>query len=154
MPEIEFVTIANHIESLNGLLYVSGGGWTDHWRPPQKGGGQFISHLGIGVSILVAWTETNIQHQLVLTLETEDGKPVFEVRPILNMGRPFNLPPGSDQRAVFAVNVEINFPQDGGYRILSRIEGAQGSRSVTFRVHDVPQGGAGMGPLMVPPAAS
>ncbi|MGH7686574.1 MAG: DUF6941 family protein [Candidatus Dormibacteria bacterium] len=138
MPEVEFVILANHIEALNGLLYVSGGGWTDHYRPMPPGSPDYISHLGIGVSAVVPWTDTNVQYQLVVRLETEDGKDVFEVLPTLVAGRPPNLPPGSDQRVVYAMNVEITFPHAGGYRILARIEGVNSPRSVTFRVHDVP----------------
>jgi hypothetical protein len=148
MPEIEFITLANHVEAFNGLLYVSGGGWTDHYRPLQPG---YISHIGIGVSLLVPWNETNVQYQLVVKLETEDGAQVFEVRPLVNVGRPANLPPGADQRAVFAMNAEITFPQQGGYRILGRFEGIEGAaRAVTFRVHDVGMMGiAEVGPGLV-----
>jgi hypothetical protein len=147
MPEIEFLTLANHVEALNGLLYVSGGGWTDHWRPLQSANNAFISHLGIGVSVLFPWGDTNVPYQLVVNLETDDGNQLFDVRPILNVGRPAGLPPGSDQRAVFAFNAEMVFPQAGGYRIIARIENVEGQRAVTFRVHDV----AGM-PGIVGPA--
>lgn len=150
MPEIEFVTVANHVEALNGLLYTSGGGWTDHFRPIGPGGGGaanvYISHLGIAVSALVGWTDTNVQYQLVVALETEDGKPVFEVKPTLLAGRPPTLPPGSDQRVVYAMNAEIAFPQAGGYRLVARIEGVPATRSVVFRVHDIPLPSSGVGP--------
>ena len=57
---VDFVLMANHVEVVNGLLYVSGGGWTDHHRRlPPDGAPIPPSHLGIGVSVVVPWNEKN-----------------------------------------------------------------------------------------------
>ena len=39
MAELEILMLANHAEAANGLLYVLGGGWTHHWRPPPPSEG-------------------------------------------------------------------------------------------------------------------
>ena len=59
MPRIEYVTVANHAEALNGLLYLQGAGWSDIRVAQQPDGQPGIAHFGIGVSLLVGWNETN-----------------------------------------------------------------------------------------------
>jgi len=59
MPQIEYVTLAHHAEAVNGLLYLQGAGWTDLEQPIDSEGNLGMLHLGIGVSILIGWNETN-----------------------------------------------------------------------------------------------
>lgn len=137
MPDIEFIVLANHAEARDGLLYLMGGCWTDHWRGTLADGHPPISHFGIGVAVLVQWDETNRPHHLVLHLETDDGKELAKMDADLTMGRPAGLTPGSPQRAVLAINVDMQFPAPGGYRIVGEL-GDQ-TKFVTFRVHDNPK---------------
>lgn len=134
MAEIEFLLIANHAEAYAGTLTVMGAGWTDHWRGPYPPGQPPLTHFGIGVGVLVPWTETNRRHHLVMRLEAEDGHVVATVEGDLELGRPPGIPPGSDQRAVMALNVDTQLPGPGGYRIAAEL--GQNVKSVSFRVHD------------------
>lgn len=138
MAEIEYLLLADHAEAANGKLYVMGAGWTDQWRPPQPDDALIrITHFGIGVSVLIPWTDTNRQHHLTLRLEHEDGDPILaNLEANLEMGRPPGLPHGSDQRAVLALNADIQFPAPGGYRIVADVGGP--SKTTAFRVHDAP----------------
>ena len=136
MPQIELLTVANHAEAINGLLYLSGAGWTDLVRPVQLGGQIPVNHLGIGVAILVSWNETNQRHHVVIRIEDADGKALVNVEGDIEMGRPPGLTPGSDLRGVMAINGEVQFPATGIYRVVASV--AQDVRSVTFRVHDPP----------------
>ncbi len=140
MPEIEFVALCNHAEAVNGLLYLSGVGWTDHWRSAGPQGGFGSSHFGIGVSILVPWNETNRRFGLSVVVQAEDGEPeIANMSGELEVGRPAGLPPGSDLRAVLAVNVDTVFPGAGGYRIIGQLgEDPSTRKSVSFRVIDQP----------------
>ena len=141
MAEIEYLLLANHAEAVNGMLNVLGAGWTDQWRGPQEeGAAPPPTHFGIGVSVLVPWTETNVPHHLVVTIEGEDGEPELgRLEADLEMGRPAGVRPGSDQRAVLAMNLNIQFPEAGGYRV--RADLGDQMRSASFRVHDeVPPG--------------
>lgn len=140
MPTIESLMIANHAETREGLLYLSGGGWSDHWRGTaasnQPGQGP-VSHFGIAVSILVGWNETNRRHRVDIRVESEDGgDPLAKVEADLEMGRPPGAAVGGDQRAMMALNVDTVFPRAGGYRIVAEIPAHQQTKSVSFRVHD------------------
>ncbi len=141
MPQIELLTLANHAEAVNGLLYLSGAGWTDHFRPLPRGGQLPISHIGIGVAILVSWNETNQRHHIVLRIENADGVILANIEGDIEMGRPAGLPPGSDLRGVMAINGDLQFPAEGVYRVVAGV--GESTRSVTFRVHNTP--------LMQPP---
>lgn len=149
MPQIELLTVANHAEAINGLLYLSGAGWTDLLRPVQPGGQIPVNHIGIGVAILVSWNETNQRHHIVLRVENADGNVLVNVEGDIEMGRPAGLAPGSDLRGVMAISGEVQFPTTGIYRVVATV--ADSMRSVTFRVRDasmpaLPQ------PPQIPPA--
>ena len=135
MPEIETLLLANHAEALNGLLYISGGGFTEIHRPPvPEGANPPSSHFGIAVAVLVPWNETNEVHHLVLGIEQEDGAQVGRFEAALEVGRPPGIRPGTDQRAVLAVNIDMAFPGSGGYRIVADLAGQR--RAVSFNVRD------------------
>jgi len=136
MPEVETLMVANHIEAINGLLYVSGGGWTDLWRGTFPEGQAPVNHFGIGLGVRIGWTETNRQHHLVVRLAHEDGEEIFRGEADVEVGRPPGVPEGSDQRAVLAITLEMQFPRPGGYQLATEL--AREERSISFRVHDRP----------------
>lgn len=137
MPQLETLLLANHVEAVNGLLYIAGGGWTDHWRTPTPEGPPPISNLGIGVGILVPWGETNRKHKIAIRVESEDGSPeLVRIDGEFEVGRPPGIPAGIDQRAVLGINANLQFPTSGGYRIVA--ECRESTKSVSFRVHDNP----------------
>jgi hypothetical protein len=136
MAEIEFMTLANHAEAQNGLLYLSGAGWTDAQVPFSADGASVPFHLGAGVSLLVPWTQTNRRLLFEIRVDHEDGgDPLIQLGGELQVGRPVGIPEGSDQRAVFAISGEIQFPRPGGYRLVGVLNG-EPTRTVSFRVHD------------------
>lgn len=135
MPTIEMLTLANHAEAVNGLLYLSGAGWDVVTRSYPQGTTPAPQHFGIGVSVLVPWLETNRPHRLVLFIESEDGgEPLMRTESAIEVGRPPGTPEGSDLRAVLAVSATIPFPRAGGYRLVSHL-GAE-RRTYGFRVVD------------------
>lgn len=136
--QIETLVLANHAEAVNGLLYIAGGCWTIHWRQtPSEGQPPPISHFGIALAVLIPWTQTNRRHHLTLRIEPEDGgEPLVSVDGDLEVGRPPGVSPGSDQRAVLAVNADVQFPKAGGYRVLAELSSGH-TRSVSFQVRDV-----------------
>jgi hypothetical protein len=138
MAEIEYVLLANHAEAVAGLLYVSGGSWTDQWRGRRPPGAPTPpTHFGIGVSVLIPWNDTNRPHHLVIRIEGEDGGgELARAEADLEAGRPPGLARGVDQRAVLALNVDMAFPQPGGYRVVAEMRDQV--KTVSFRVHDEP----------------
>lgn len=140
MPVIEYIAIANHAEALNGLLYLSGAGWTDSWRTPDPEGNIPPTVMGVGVSILVPWVDTNRRHNLEMLLEHEDGgPPLLEVQAQFEVGRPAGITPGVDLRSVLAMNGSVVFERPGGYRLVGKLGDGSGegqTKTVSLRVHD------------------
>jgi hypothetical protein len=134
---VDFLLVANHVEVINGLLYVSGGGWTEHRRPltPQ---GPALSHLGIGVGVLVPWTATNQPHTLQIVIEDEDATPLLSIDGQINVGRPPTLPAGSEQSVLLGFPLNILFPHAGTYRAIAGVDEGGVSKHWTFRVVDLP----------------
>jgi len=136
MPKIESLMLANHAEVANGLLYISGGGWTEHWRPTPGEGQAPLSNIGIAVTILVPWNETNRQNRFGIRIEPEDGgAEIMTLEADFETGRPPGLSRGSDQRVSMAFNANLVFPKAGGYSLKARA-GEDEQKSVSFRVHD------------------
>jgi len=136
-PQVENLILANHVEALNGLLYISGGGWTDHWRPAAANPSQpVVSHLGIGVTVMVPWTVIGTPLPLTVAIEDPVGNQVAGLATQLNSTRPSGLPTGADLRTVLALSLNLVFPKAGEYRVVATLAG-QLPRTVDFRVHDV-----------------
>jgi len=136
---VDFVLVANHVEVVNGLLYISGGGWTDHHRRlPSDGAPIPLSHLGIGVSVVVPWNETNRTHMLVVRIEDEDAQTLVRIEGQLNVGRPAALPAGAIQPVFFGFPLDIPFPRAGGYRVVAQMGETGEPKAWPFRVHDLP----------------
>lgn len=134
MATVETLMLANHAEAVNGLLYMMGAGW-DVVRQPAAHQGQEPPPVsfGVGVTILVPWTETNTPRGLRLWIESEDGgEPLLHLDGTLEVGRPPGVPRGSDRRAVLAANAQVVFPSAGSYRLVAEIDGER--RTVSFQV--------------------
>jgi hypothetical protein len=138
-PQIELLCLANHVEAVNGLLYMVGGGWTDHHRPPKQPNGQpTISHIGIAVMVRIPWNETNRPHRFQVEIQDLDGNSFMKVDGDLNIGRPPHISPGATQHACLAINAETVFQRTGGYVLRATIGGDPASlRTWEFRVHDI-----------------
>ena len=138
MPRIELLTLANHAEVQNGLMYLSGAEWDTLTRDIPNGTPPPPQHLGIGVSVVVGWTETNERHMLHLWIEDEDGQPgLLDVNAELEVGRPVGKVHGTDSRAPFAINGIITFPKAGHYAICAQV-GNEAPLKYPFRVVDRP----------------
>ncbi len=94
--QFELLCLANHVEAINGLLYMTGGGWTEHHRPPLQPNGQVtISHVGIAVMVRIPWNETNRPHKFQVEIQDLDGTSLMKVEGDLNVGRPAQQAPRS-----------------------------------------------------------
>jgi len=134
---IDALILANHAEAVNGLLYISGGGWTDLHRQIQDGKPP-TNHFGIAASVRVPWYETNQPHQFVLEIENEDSTAtIMRAEGQMNVGRPPQLTPGAVQHVMLAINVDTVFPSQGVYRVRLSIDEGQATATWPFRVHDV-----------------
>jgi hypothetical protein len=133
---IDVLIIANHAEAINGLLYLSGAGWSDLHRIIQDGNAP-VSHFGIGISVRIPWHETDDSHKFVLDIENEDATVnIVHAEGQVKVGRPPQLPRGAVQHAVLSVDVNTTFPGPGGYRVIARIDDGKSTATWPFRVHD------------------
>ena len=138
---IESLILANHVESVNGLLYISGGGWNSHNRFVVPGNPPPLSHLGLAIIIAVPWHETNRMHSITIEFRDEDANAVIaNVNAQINVGRPPTLRPGTIQYPTIGLPVDIVFPHAGGYEIVARVNGAdENARRWAFQVQDIQQ---------------
>jgi uncharacterized protein DUF6941 len=136
MPEIEYVTVADHAEAINGKLYLHGAGWSDVTQPVVPTGQSPVVHMGIAVSILVGWNETNRRFPLTIAIVHEDGDEVAKLGAQIEAGRPPCVSQGTDFRNILAIVANVVFPKLGRYEVRADLEESQ--RSVTFRVHPAP----------------
>ncbi len=144
------VTLCNHAEAVNNLLYVAGGGVNVMHVPPGAPPPYGVT-VGIGMLITVPWLKTNQQHKIEITLVGEDGQPVqLPVRqgssgPLsavlaFNVGRPADLPVGDDQIIALATNlVNLPIPAMGKYEFALSVNGNP-ERRLSFRLKQMPGG--------------
>jgi hypothetical protein len=112
--EVDFLILADWADSINGKLYVQGGGWDRRLLPPA---GQPVS-FAMAAGILVPWHLTNQQHNFSLSIKTGDGIPIGQaVEGGFNMGRPVNSTPGQKFRASLAVRIDAKISEFGTYRL-------------------------------------
>jgi hypothetical protein len=137
--QIDYLILANHVEAINGMLYISGGGWTELYRQLLPDGRIPSSHLGVGASVAIPWNETNIPHRLAVQIEDEDGAVILRAEVALNVGRPPHLSPGTEQHVVLAMPADITFPHSGGYRVVLNLDDEGDTKLWNFTVRDIQQ---------------
>lgn len=136
MADIALLTLANHAEVQNGLLYMSGAEWDTVTRTYPSGGQAKPQHLAIALSVVVPWNEANTPLAVSILMEDEDGQAkLLEARLDLEVGRPPGKPHGSDSRSAVAFTGEVHFPKAGGYRVVAGI-GDGVAKTYSFRVVD------------------
>ena len=105
-----FMMLADHSESVNGKLYMNGGGWNVLRLPELPHDWGF--HIALGID--VGWDETNKRHSLRLNIQDPDGNELnegFEAE--FETGRPPGMPPGADQRLVMSIGTAASFSTAG-----------------------------------------
>lgn len=134
-PEVEYLILADTVESLNGKLYMMGGGWDS-----MKVSSIDIPHaLSFACGITVPWNATDEDHTLTLTVDDADGQPVSPPLSVtFKTGRSPALERGAATRIPFAVKAEIKFPAFGGYVLRGRVDELDdGARRMPFFVRPI-----------------
>jgi hypothetical protein len=142
------VTLCNHAEAVNNLLYVSGGGINVVYVQPGQPAPYLVS-IGIGMLVTVPWMATNQQHKVQIRLLNEDGQPVqlpvapdvtepLQLEMAFNVGRPPHLQPGDDQLIALAANLAgLPVPAAGKYLFEINVDGNP-ERRLSVRVQPNP----------------
>lgn len=133
--KIEWLILADYAEIVNNKLYLQGGGWD---RLMVNTGFPHKRSVGVATSVRVPWNDTNTEGHLRVSLATEDGQELgfFEGR--FKVGRPANIPEGSDQRVQIAGGFGVELKAPGGYVVTAMLNGGEGG-SVHFNAEIGPQ---------------
>ena len=102
------MVLADAAQEVLGKLYILGGGWSVT--------GPDVPPMALAIKLDVPWSDANASHEFELALVDTDGHAVSidddsegtrEVRIAgsFEVGRPPELPPGSDIDCAFTVNV-------------------------------------------------
>ena len=135
VPPIEMLTLANHAEVQNGLLYLMGAGWDTVTRAYKEGKKPRPQTFSIAMSVRVPWLEHNQRHEIVIRVEDEDGHhQLMEAKANIEVGRPPGKVPGTYSRSPLVVTGIVQFPKPGGYRVRATLGDEQ--RDYAFRVID------------------
>ncbi len=120
---ITSVLLADAAQESGGKLYIIGGGWNiitaSHAPPPA------ISQRAIALVVLlsIGWTEANEPIDFEINLVDADERPVIPepLRGQLTIGRPPQIPKGTDQVMPFVVNFnDLTFEHLGTYAFTFR----------------------------------
>jgi hypothetical protein len=144
---IEFIMLCDAAQAApDGKLYILGGGWSQIFRnvlPPgiQLPPGQLPApnQFAIAAGYLIDWNDANRPFNIRVAVERQQeppAQPLFEVRAQITAGRPPQSPQGDPLRAVVAIPVLLNFPEQGSYSVRADMEGAPGPVVVRFQVTD------------------
>ena len=129
--EIDTLMLADWTETINGKLYIQGGGWDRKILNPHQS-----ADFAIAASVLVPWNLTNQQHEFAITIESEDGTPVAPaLTGSFTVGRPPQAQPGQRFRSPLAVRMGLRLPGVGAYRVVMRLNNDV-TRSAAFYVVD------------------
>jgi hypothetical protein len=104
-PSIETLLLADYAESVNGKLYVSGGGFANLFMSSFERPGRFY----YGALLSVPWNDTNRLLPIEGQVESVDGEKVEAsgFRGQLEFGRPAGVTPGTPLVIAFAGPVEF-----------------------------------------------
>ncbi|HEX6456602.1 MAG TPA: hypothetical protein VF009_08810 [Solirubrobacterales bacterium] len=124
--EIGFLLLCDHSESVNGKLYLTGGGWNVLRLPDLPHEWSF----SIGLGIDVAYHETNDPHELVVSVQDPDGVELGEgLTANFETGRPPGLPQGQEQRLVMSIAATATFATPGPHAAVVQVNGEELARS-------------------------
>lgn len=134
--EIGFLMLADHAESVNGKLYMVGGGWNVLRLPelPHEWG----FHIALGLD--VGWSETNQPHNLHVVIHDPDGVELGEgLTADFETGRPPGMPAGQDQRLVMSIGTATTFSTPGPHAAVVHVNDDEIGRARFYLMEAQPE---------------
>jgi hypothetical protein len=133
--EIEWLILADAAQVVGAKLYLLGGGWD---RLTVNRPFPVEQRMGLAVSMIVGWNETNKKHDFEVEILSEDLatealKSMVKVGGQCEIGRPPGIQSGQDQRFQIAVEMNLKIDSPGTKTVIARI-GGQEKRRVHFNV--------------------
>ena len=132
--------LCNHVETPNGLMYISGGG-IDRVNVPAGAPAPWPVTIAMAVQVKVPWNLTNMDHRLIICLQDIDGQEVllptgpdtvgpFRAEMNFQVGRPEGLEPGEGQIINLGFNMPmLPMPRLGSYLFTCEIDGEELERA-------------------------
>lgn len=138
---VEYLILADHVEALNGKLYMMGGGWDTMTIQNLE----LPAPLSVACGVVVPYNETDEDHRLSLAVRTPDGPdiaPPLEIT--FRTGRAPTLQRGANTHIPFAIRAQFVFPGPGEFAIVASLDDrADGARTFSFYVNRT----QGVGPI-------
>jgi len=128
--DIEYALIADYAEIVAGKLYVMGGGWDSTTTSDVPTG----IRMAVAVGVRLGWEETNTAIPVEMTVHDDDAQELVRVNGAVQVGRSADLLPGTTQLAQIAINLQLNLPTFGGYRVRVVVGAGDVTRSLPFRL--------------------
>ena len=125
--EIDFVILADHAQAAQQKLNMIGGGWNVHNTAQYPS----VLPFGLGIGILVPWTQTNRRHDFTFVIKSSEGPELIKGGGQFEMGRVAGMPVGMTQRAIVAINVQLQIPEAGPYEIV--VTAGRSEKRVVFQ---------------------
>jgi hypothetical protein len=124
--EVGFLLLSDHSESVNGKLYMVGGGWNVLRLPELPHDWGF--HIALGLD--VGWDETNTGHSIAVTIHDPDGVELGEgLSAEFEAGRPPGMPAGQEQRLVMSIGTAATFTSAGPHAAIVEADGEEIGRA-------------------------
>lgn len=112
--KIEFLILADAAQVADGKLFMLGGAFGVH----RSGNFPSPMQFAVALSILIPWNEAGIRYPTTLTVADEGGVPIIPVlQGQFEVGKTDQVPKGVTQRAMIAVNFNVQIPRPGRYTV-------------------------------------
>ncbi|MFN8535274.1 MAG: hypothetical protein U0556_17190 [Dehalococcoidia bacterium] len=128
----ECFILADGAQEAAGKLFVLGGGWDTLYSRTYP---LTYPQLSLAIKLVVPWSATADQHELIVMLVDDDGASVLAEPPRLqfSVGRPPNAEPGDEVSMPFTVTLgQIAIPRPARYSFILHVDGKTIART-SFR---------------------
>jgi hypothetical protein len=119
---LDFVVLGDFAQAVNGKLTVVGAGWTLVHAQQYP----VTIPVGIGIGILVPWSETNRKHSFRFLIKHSEHATGFDGGGEFEVGRQPGIPTGMEQRVAFGFAGQLKLQEPGTYELI--VECAADSR--------------------------
>lgn len=146
--DVEWLILADAAQVVGNKLYLLGGGWD---RLSVNRPFPVEQRIGLALSMIVDWNETNRKHDFEIEILAEDQstealKSLVKVGGQCEVGRPPGIQVGQSQRFQIAVEMGLKIEGPGTKTVIARISG-QEKRRIHFNVIAGPNAVTPPGPV-------
>jgi hypothetical protein len=116
--QIDFVLLADYATAVQNKLTVVGAGWNLFHASEYP----TVIPFGLGIGLLVPWSQTNRRHSFRFEIRKSEGSVVATGGGDVEMGRQPGIPLGMTQRIVLGVAGQVRAEEPGTYEIIVTTE--------------------------------